>query len=362
MTPPRLPSIDLLRALAVLLVVGHHTLTPIPGIPVLGTGMELWHRHGWMGVDLFFVLSGYLVSGLLFAEFRRGGRVETGRFLIRRGFKIYPPFYVFLGFFLLLRVLIGKPVPWPTALSEALFVQNYGPRMWTHTWSLAVEEHFYLLLALGMGMAAKRGQRGMRALAVASFLACVTVGILRFQVFAAASYQMDTHYTPTHLRVDALAFGTLLSYLHHFHREGTEGQVRRWRGGLWLLGLGLVGLGAHGGLTWAGSYLSLYLGFGALLMTVVVIGEDKKSRPLGAIAKRLAFFGAWSYSVYLWHYPVVLFADRGWKALEAKGIFVPHLLAWLLTLGMVAVVGVGMGKAVEGPSLRLRERWFGTKG
>ena len=64
---------------------------------VLRPFVQRWVNFGWVGVDLFFVLSGFLVSGLLFQEYQRHGKIRVGRFLIRRGFKIYPSFYVFIA-------------------------------------------------------------------------------------------------------------------------------------------------------------------------------------------------------------------------------------------------------------------------
>src|SRR5215831_18752084 len=82
---PRNAQLDALRAIAVLLVLGRH----LPFFP-------LWIRVGWTGVDLFFVLSGFLISGLLFREYKATGGIRIGRFLVRRGFKIYPAYYLFL--------------------------------------------------------------------------------------------------------------------------------------------------------------------------------------------------------------------------------------------------------------------------
>lgn len=82
----RNPTIDVLRAFAVLLVFCRHT-----------EGTLLLSRFGWAGVDLFFVLRGYLVSGLLFREYQQTQTIRAGRFLVRRGFKIYPQFYLFLA-------------------------------------------------------------------------------------------------------------------------------------------------------------------------------------------------------------------------------------------------------------------------
>jgi hypothetical protein len=90
-------SLDILRLVAVLLVLGRH-MEPFPlsfGKNVTFYATRLWQNGGWAGVDLFFVLSGYLIGGLLFAEAKRSGNLRVSRFLLRRGLKIYPAFYVF---------------------------------------------------------------------------------------------------------------------------------------------------------------------------------------------------------------------------------------------------------------------------
>src|SRR5688500_1239581 len=98
-TAPRLGALDLLRACAVLLVLGRYMLMPPAGAvpwPVLSC-LHSWQRGGWIGVDFFFVLSGFLSSVLLFREHLNFGSIRYGHFLARRGFKISPAFYVMIG-------------------------------------------------------------------------------------------------------------------------------------------------------------------------------------------------------------------------------------------------------------------------
>ena len=142
----RNPSLDVLRAVAVLLVFCYHSEAAL-----------LVSRFGWTGVDLFFVLSGFLVSGLLFKEYQATEQLRPGRFLLRRGLKIYPQFYFFIAASLAVACLQGAPPRMRQLAAELCFVQNYEPGMWSHTWSLGVEEHFYLLLTLVMVLLAKRG-------------------------------------------------------------------------------------------------------------------------------------------------------------------------------------------------------------
>jgi len=143
----RLIGLDLLRLLAVLLVFFRHSRPPVATFMSVG---------GWVGVDIFFVLSGFLVSGLVFKEYQLLGTFHPWKFLARRGFKIYPAFYCFIG----VTVCLGLVTPSRNQLmSDLFFVQSYFPPIQIHTWSLAVEEHFYLLLTL-VFYAMTRGKAG----------------------------------------------------------------------------------------------------------------------------------------------------------------------------------------------------------
>src|ERR1700690_1134530 len=142
----RNPSLDVLRAAAVLLVFCCHS-----------EGALLISRFGWTGVDFFFVLSGFLVSGLLFREYQATQQVRAGQFLLRRGLKIYPQFYFFIAVTYAAGWWQGNPPHMAQVGAEVAFVQNYVPGMWTHTWSLAIGEHFYLLLTVAIVCLARRG-------------------------------------------------------------------------------------------------------------------------------------------------------------------------------------------------------------
>jgi len=131
----RNPSLDVLRGVAVLLVLGYHAQFPA-------------FRIGWSGVDLFFVLSGFLISGLLFSDYKKFGHIRLGRFWFRRAFKILPSLYSLLATLILITIRFGKwhQVSHIGYLGSALFFYNYLPLhtvpIIARTWSLAVEEHF----------------------------------------------------------------------------------------------------------------------------------------------------------------------------------------------------------------------------
>src|SRR5215472_2350919 len=128
--PHRIRQLDVLRGVAVVLVLGRHMGSVPLDVPfVTQSALHLWLHTGWIGVDLFFVLSGFLVSGLLFREYGRLGEVHAGRFLVRRGLRIYPAFYAFL---LSTSIAIGT-LGNRQFFAEATFVQNYVPGLWDHT-------------------------------------------------------------------------------------------------------------------------------------------------------------------------------------------------------------------------------------
>src|SRR5580658_8107142 len=92
----RVLSLDVLRGVAILLVIGRHHFINPRDAGLLFVPAAVWHRYGWTGVDLFFVLSGFLVGGLLLKETLERGELHVPRFLVRREFKIWPSYYVFL--------------------------------------------------------------------------------------------------------------------------------------------------------------------------------------------------------------------------------------------------------------------------
>ncbi len=140
--PKREIHLDFIRGLAVLMVVDFHTTE-------LFQRAHLPFRTGDLGVAMFFVLSGFLVGGILLREWDRKGAIDAKRFLIRRGLKIWPQYYVFLLVMLLTRHRTVHQL-----LGNLLNIQNYLGGV-AHTWSLAVEEHAYLLLTVSLVVSAR---------------------------------------------------------------------------------------------------------------------------------------------------------------------------------------------------------------
>lgn len=359
----RLLGLDLLRFLAVTLVVFRHV--DVKGdswcSPVLAFAM----RGGWTGVDIFFVLSGFLVSGLLFREYQKNGDVRLGRFLIRRGWKIYPA----LWFMVAVSVVFWMSGLWHGSkrglVGEIFFLQNYLGRFWLTTWSLAVEEHFYLLLAGAVFLFFyfnRRKQHGpagpfswVPGLFVFIAVACLISRVLRWRhmtTFAASDILF-----PSDCRMDELMFGVLLSYFWHFSPANRfRENVLRWRWPLLVVGI----LGLLPAFLWeveAAPWVSVFgvmlfaFGAGMLILSTLSFSGLEKMAPLRVLGK----LGSYSYSAYLWHGPFLVLGIMAfrkyfpvvWK--DWVEFLVSFMATW--TLGVIAA------KLVEVPVLRLRERF-----
>lgn len=320
-TPARNPQLDLLRGCAVLMVIASH-------YPCCKLA-----EAGWVGVDLFFVLSGFLISGLLFAELKQRESVSIGRFLIRRGLKIYPGFY----FFLAMTTLMHPPFVGWSLLHEALFVQNYTPHIWGHTWSLAVEEHFYLGLPL---LVVLLGRKRLHWIPIITTCAILVCGVSRVYVGYHGGSTEDVVYR-THLRVDALLAGVSISYWYHF-RSTLFHRLSRW----WLgaIGFGFVALNllSPDPVPHVRAWLTIanIIGFSCIL-----VWSMTRWRVRFALLEQIGFY---SYSIYLWH----LLCAGIWRQ------YTPTVFRFSGNILTAVVVGITMAILVETPVLRMRDRWF----
>ena len=333
----RNPSIDVLRGIAILLVLGAH-------FPCY----EIWTRIGWTGVNLFFVLSGFLVSGLLFDSLRSSGWVQARRFFVRRGFKIWPSFYCFMAFYAFVALLKSGPYPWRAIIDAASFIQNYTSNsdefLTSHIWSLCVEEHFYVLLPL-LFLAAKYflGSKTPRAIAIAAALSLPICFLLRLRV---AQDGQGIH--QSHLLFDTLLLGVLLSYLYRFQPEW----FRLLRStpfalvGVVCLAPMLLGIRDSRFVQTIG-VTSGSIGFGLLLCWAV---DRWPGNSLASSALRgLSRIGFYSYPIYLWHLMV---------RLVVLACFGSQLLGfWAYVAGSIAA-GAMLTQLMEQPFLRIRDRLF----
>jgi peptidoglycan/LPS O-acetylase OafA/YrhL len=360
---PRLAGLDLLRLLAITLVLGRH----IPQAPETA-GMWrafflTWQRGGWVGVDLFFVLSGFLISGLLFTEYASSGRISIGRFYIRRGWKIYPPFFTLMAFTVVLHAAVGRPASGSALASEFLFLQSYWPGVWNHTWSLAVEEHFYFLLPLVLSAIAAVNRRARRPLEpVVTFTACVLIYVFYLRLANWQNqplYSHHTHLFPTHLRLDSLMFGVAMSYVYHFHKARFVETLAPWRRFLIATGILLFVPAFVFQLETTPFIFTAGLTVFYIASAMLVSGVLLYRFPDRGILVHLATLGSYSYSIYLWHMFVI-----GWAIpLFELGYDMqfPFSVRLVLYVGGSLSLGALMAKLIEVPALRVRDRWFPSR-
>ncbi len=376
--PRRLISLDVLRGFAVLLVICNH-LDPerLPGMPALhrAAGQLFWlvHQFGWSGVELFFVLSGYLVSGLLFQDLERHGRIRFGRFYGRRAFKILPSYWVLLAVLAVTGATAFTSGPTPLArLGHAaihvFFLQNYlDPRPNGPTWTLAVEEHFYLCLPLLLAWCWRAEDRGRRVIGLSLAIAalCLALRVLHL-VFG---HPGPDDFMQTHYRFDSLFFGVLLQHLTRTRSAAIE---RLSRIPAWLIALAAALLVSPAFFFIRSSppmfsigFTALSLGY-ALLLHLIVRGALHRwelTPPLRAMAA----VGRYSYNIYLWQFFVVPLGIPGYRAaqLAISRLRAPSSLIVLaqaaLFAGLCIAIGALFTELIELPALRLREKLTGPK-
>jgi peptidoglycan/LPS O-acetylase OafA/YrhL len=340
-------DLDVVRGLAIVLALGWHFSGERSGNPLLDALTSPGRSFGWAGVDLFFVLSGFLLGRLVFTEQLRTGRFDGRRFTVRRVLKLWPVLYVFLA----VQALVG-PEPWTSYLwQNALHVQNYAGTSLTHLWSLAVEEHFYLALAVLFPLFARR--RGSPRM-LAAILVGVLVAALALRIWGAVHGLSDVRLQwRTHFRVDSIAAGVLLALISVHWPERFAQLCGRRRLLFGVLAAGIVHLVTVGKLGAVGSTIGFtvaYLTAAALLLLLYRAAWIPRARWLTV---PMATLGRYSYGIYIWHVfaaAVALDLLPGWDAEPATAG------AQMVKYAAAIAVGVTATVVVEKPVIRLRDR------
>ncbi len=364
----RLPQLDCLRTLAVLMVIGAHNFVLRQRAGWLNPLDAALETGGPSGVELFFVLSGFLVSGLLFQEYARSGAIDLRRFLIRRMFKIWPTYYVFLG-------ITTAGIIWDGAMplralsivgANWFHIQNYFPvanlGTWymVHTWSLAVEEHFYLVLPAAVWLAMRWRGNWQARLEIALLVCLVALPLCRLATWS-QPFDRDRCLFPTHLRADGLIWGTLLGLIYNFRRERIAPMLARpgltFAAGAALATFGMTLTPDDHVAAWLFKWTILGLGYSGVVLGAVATPTAAYG---SAPARAVAFIGRHSYSIYLFHLVIGLNTAR-W--IFSTGILASSETArWLLVMGGFAASaicgGIVASRLVEFPVLALRDRLF----
>jgi peptidoglycan/LPS O-acetylase OafA/YrhL len=352
----RQPGLDLLRAVAILIVVIYHT-----GIFGFALPYRV-HRFGWVGVDLFFVLSGYLIGGQLLSQLHGHGHIRFGRFYARRALRILPAYLVVVAIYFSLPALREFPTISPL-WKFLLSIQNIGLRggtAFSHAWSLAIEDQFYLLLPLIL-VGLSRSRRAAFAVPCLVFFAGLLLRGFLAQQHPGESggvsfrgYQLWIYY-PTWTRLDPLVFGVVLAAIERY-RPSWWRRLLDFAPWLWVAGLATIAaalaMGETDTLTIQTCIWQLPLiAFGmAMLLICAVSPRLPFSR---AEIPGIAFLASLAFSVYLSHklviHAVIQLCNH--YSLPLTSVFA-HVLVEIA----IYVAGAALFFAVERPFLLLRNR------
>jgi peptidoglycan/LPS O-acetylase OafA/YrhL len=321
------PALDGLRGIAIALVVAFHYLGLPPG--------------GMVGVDLFFVLSGFLITTLLLEERAARGRISVRRFYERRARRLLPALFVMLGVYLIVCAARGHDALRLVALG-GLYLGNVA-QAWglvpVHSalvplWSLAEEEQYYLVWPCLL-LLLLRSKRPVRA--VAMLLAAVLVYKVALTLAVHPSWERLNFGPETH--ADGLLFGSLLAVV----RAERLLHAREWCGKVGIAALALGALLARTSVAWFAYGLPLFE-IGLVLLVAAAVSETELAR--GLRQRHLVGLGKISYSVYLWHAPV-------WFGLAAVVSLNRPELA-LVALPLTLAVSAASYRFVEAPFRKRR--------
>jgi peptidoglycan/LPS O-acetylase OafA/YrhL len=360
----RTAGLDTLRACAIALVFMYHYMVFVSHTPTFG-----WlSTAGWVGVDLFFVLSGYLIADQLLRGVQSGQPLSLWRFYLRRALRTWPAFWVVLAAYFTFPAIMGGKPP-PPLWTFLTFTQNLGLQPGTafsQAWSLCIEEQFYLFVPLALLAALALRLRRWQAWCVLALLVAFGIGWRAYlwqhygleEGGAVRGYMAHVYYA-TLCRFDEFLPGIAVALIRHGHPAWWQRLMDHGRKIL-LLGVAACAALLYGALNFY--YIDGY-GYGffmtafgysllAMAFALLVVGALSPHTLLHRAhipgARHLAL---WSYSIYLIHKPVGNIVGKlalQWQLPDAVTLGVTILLSLL--------VGALLFKLVEQPFMRLRER------
>ena len=354
----RMPGLDLLRAIAVVWTMLFHSFL----VGGLGKDWSWLSRYGWMGVDLFFVLSGFLIGAQVLKPLAKGDRFSFRDFYTRRAFRILPAFFAVLALYLLWPGFREAPgmEPWWKFVGFLMNLSiDYTQRAaFSHAWSLCVEEHFYLLFPLlALALLRRPSANVFGAVCVfivASGIALRTGTWLHFDALDPdRNWFVENIYYPTWNRLDGLLAGVILA-VWKTYRPDSWARVATRANVVLVAGLATMALSfwlfrERGGL------LGNSIGWPVLslgLAMLVFAGAQAQSWIGRRGLPGAGWLAAVSFSLYLTHKPVYRLVETHFgDALEGETYLAFAVYGIASLLG-----GAVLYYAVERPGLRMRER------
>jgi peptidoglycan/LPS O-acetylase OafA/YrhL len=321
----RIPSLDGLRAIAVgFVLLGH--LAGTRGFP---TEMWFFAKYAELGVRIFFVISGFLITHLLLQEQERTGTIDLKAFYVRRAYRILPAAYTYI---VCVTALYSSALRTRDIVGAVLYISNYIHPTWVlgHLWSLSVEEQFYLLWPFAMAFAFRK------RVAIVGLVICACPFVRVALYFSPFRSTFEEFFPAV---ADALATGCLLSIFRPRLERFAEALQSRW-----MLCLVPVTLSLH---YWRNIHNRSYqvLGLTLLHCCIALLIDHVIRRPYRVLNFRpVVWFGVLSYSLYLCQQP---FLNRDSGALTTT---------FPLNIVLAVCVAVICHHAIERPFLALRLR------
>jgi peptidoglycan/LPS O-acetylase OafA/YrhL len=353
----RLNGLDHLRALAISYVFIYHYAVLFKHPAWLGPLADF----GWSGVDLFFVLSGFLIGGQLLGRVASGQAISIKDFYVQRFLRIMPAYWVVLAFYFAIPAVIERG-QLPPLWRFLTFTQNFGLNnqvygAFSHAWSLCIEEHFYLVLpCLIFIFSARRGWQG--AISFAGLLVVLGGAARAYfltRVMAGDGNWSELIYYPTYCHLDGLIIGVAVAAIAAFYPQQWSWLERR--GYVWLFaGLALVYAayaldeGQNEFASTVFKFPLVAMGFG--LIVIASVSRDSFLNRSSAVTKWIAVL---SYSIYLIHKIVIHLLQGTAKALH---IAPNSTLMFVLCVAGSIAAAYALNIVVERPFMRLRDRLF----
>lgn len=366
-TGKKIAGLDHLRALAITLVfLFHYRLFAHPG------WVDNICQFGWTGVDLFFVLSGYLIAGQVFKGIQQGN-FSLQAFFLKRFFRILPAYWVVVAIYFAMpaaREWEGLPPLW----RFLTFTQNLGldrefEKTFSHAWSLCVEEHFYLLFPLCALLLARTKTGNAGAYIVAGlFITGFAIRITGWNVFIEPAIDTDRFgiewfkwiYYPTYNRLDGLLAGISIAGMRQFYPRLKNG-IERYANVLLVTGLLLacvayfvcIDLISFDVTVWGFPLVAVAYGF------MVASASSAKSVLNRFTSKITATIATLSYTIYLVHKMTIHLAQ---EHLSKFDIEADSSLMFVFSVVVSLIGALILHYGVEKPFMRLRDRILASRG